>query len=156
SVFREGGMTMPWGEDYVWQVPVCTQQVNFLMLDMFRCGVRNNLGAKIHYYVMPHTPGNTPASWRRQFYGDLGHRANVLNLFESRPVQAAYTENHTSDPAMYREVRKSLYELGQFEDVVQEGRVRPGVAGLWFSEAADVWDDNAAPFDAAKRTLYVA
>jgi hypothetical protein len=22
SVFREGGMTMPWGEDYIWQVPV--------------------------------------------------------------------------------------------------------------------------------------
>src|SRR5262249_50269853 len=73
-----------------------------------------------------------------------------------RPVQGAYTENHTSDPAMYQEVRKSLHELARFEDVVQDGRVRPGVAALWFSEAADVWDDNASPFDAAKRTLYVA
>ena len=28
SVFREDGMTMPWGEDYIFQVPVGTQQMN--------------------------------------------------------------------------------------------------------------------------------
>jgi hypothetical protein len=126
------------------------------MLDMFRCGVRHRPEAKIHYYVMPHTPNNTPASWRRQFYGDLAHGARVLNLFEYRPVQLAYTENHSSDPAMYTEVRRSLHELARFEDVVQDGRVRPGLAALWFSEAADVWNDNRAPFDAGKRTLYIA
>ncbi len=156
SLFREGGMTMPWGEDYIWQVPVGTQQMNFLMLDMFRCGVRNHPEAKIQYYVMPHTPGNTTASWRRQLYGDLGHGAKVLNLFEYRPVQLAYTENHCSDPAMFGEIRRSLHELARFEDVVQDGHVRPGVAALWFSEAADVWDDNRSPFDAGKRTLYIA
>ncbi len=156
SLFREGGMTMPWGEDYVWQVPVGTQQMNFLMLDMFRCGVRNNPEAKIQYYVMPHTPGNTTASWRRQFYGDLAHGAKVLNLFEFRPVQAAYTENHCSDPAMFQAVRQAFHELGRFEDVIQDGHVRPGIAGLWFSEAADVWDDNRSPNDAGKRSLYIA
>jgi hypothetical protein len=156
SLFREGALTMPWGEDYIWQVPVATQQINFLMLDMFRCGVRNRPDAKIHYYVMPHTPGNTTPSWRRQFYGDLAHGAKVLNLFEYRPVQLAYTENHCSDPAMYAEVRRSLHELARFEDIIQDGHVRAGVAALWFSEAADVWDDNRAPFDAAKRTLYAA
>ena len=62
SLFREGGMTMPWGEDYIWQVPVGTQQMNFLMLDMFRAGIKGKKDAKIHYYVMPHTPGNTTAS----------------------------------------------------------------------------------------------
>ena len=100
---------------------------------------------------MPHTPGNTPASWRRQFYGDIGHGAKVLNLFEFRPVQAAYTENHVSAPAMYQEVRKGLHELGKFEDIMQDGQVRPAKAALWFSETADVWDDHERPFDAAKR-----
>jgi hypothetical protein len=156
SLFREGGMTMPWGEDYIWQVPVGSQQMNFLMVDMFRAGVRGRPDARIHYYVMPHAPGSTPNSWRRQFYGDLAHGAKVLNLFEFRPVQAAYTENHVTSPAMYQEVRRGLHELGRFEDIVQDGRVRPGVAALWFSEAADVWDDNHPPFDAAKRALYVA
>ena len=156
STFREGGLTMPWGEDYIWQVPVGTQQMNFLMLDMFRCGIKGKPEAKIHYYVMPHTPGNTPNSWRRQFYGDLAHGAKVLNLFEYRPVQAAYTENHCSDRAMYQAIRQNLYELGQFEDIIQDGQVRPGVAGLWFSEAADVWDDYQHSLGAGKRSLYIA
>src|SRR5262249_26469183 len=94
--------------------------------------------------------------WRRQFYGDIGHGVKVFNLFEFRPVQAAYTENHVNSPAMYQEVRKGLHELGKFEDIVQDGGVRPGLAALWFSEAGDVWDDNRAPFDAAKRALYLA
>src|SRR5262249_33978500 len=156
SLFREGGMTMPWGEDYIWQVPVGTQQMNSIMVDMFRAGIRGKAEAKIHYYVMPHWPGNTPASWRRQFYGTVGHGAKVLNLFEYRPVQAAYTENHVSRPEMYREVRRGMHELARFEDIVQEGQVRPGAVGLWFSEAADVWEDNRAPFDVAKRCLYIA
>ncbi len=156
SMFREGGMTMPWGEDYIWQVPVGTCQMNFLMVDMFRAGIRGKKDAKIHYYVMPHTPGNTTATWRRQFYGDLAHGVKVFNLFEYRPVQAAYTENHCSDPAMFKEIRKSFHELGTFEDFVQDGAVRPAEAGLWFSEAADVWDDYQHSFGAGKRSLYIA
>src|SRR5262249_54054023 len=41
-------------------------------------------------------------------------------------------------------------------DLVQDGAVKPGVAALWFSEAADVWDDHASPFDADERALYLA
>jgi hypothetical protein len=156
SVFREGGMTMPWGEDYIWQVPVATQQMNEIVVDMFRAGVANRPGARIQYYVMPHWPGNTPAGWRRQFYGALAHGVKIINLFEFRPVQAAYTENHVSLPEMYQAVRTAIYELGNFEEIVQDGRVRPAQAGLWFSEAADVWQDNHAPYGAGKRTLYIA
>ncbi|MFN4260255.1 MAG: beta-galactosidase trimerization domain-containing protein [Gemmataceae bacterium] len=156
SVFREEGMTQPWGEDYIWQVPVGTQQMNFIMLDMYRAGIRGKPNAKIHYYVMPHWPGNTPNSWRRQFYGDIGHGAKIFNLFEFRPVQVAYTENHVSLPEMFQETRRGFHELGQFEDIVQDGQVRPAQTALWFSETADAWDDNRHPFDAAKRCLYIA
>lgn len=154
SIFREEGMTMPWGEDYIWQVPVGSLQMNSIMVDMFRAGLRGKPSAKIHYYVMAHTPGNTTHSWRRQFYGDLAHGAKVLNLFEFRPVQAAYTENHVSSPAMYQEVRKSIHELGTFEDIIQDGQVVPAKTALWFSETGDVWDNHKAPFDVAKRCLY--
>lgn len=154
SVFREQGMTLPWGEDYIWQVQVGSQQMNSIMLDMYRCAVRPFPRAKIHYYVMPHTPGNTTAAWRRQFYGDLAHGAKVLNLFEFRPVQFGYTENHCSDPAMYQEIRKSFHELGTFEDIVQDGTIPTAQAAMFFSEASDVWDDLKPPFAAAKRTLW--
>ncbi len=156
TLFRESGMTMPWSEDYIFQVPVGSQQMNFLSLDLFRAGIRGHPGAKIQFYVMPHWPGNTPENWRRQFYGDIGHGAKIFNLFEFRPVQAAYTENHCSFPEMYAEVGRSIHELGLFEDIVQDGTVRAGVAGLWFSEAGDIWKDNRPPFAAAKRTLYIA
>jgi hypothetical protein len=156
TLFREGGMTMPWSEDYIFQIPVGSQQMNFLSLDLFRAGIRSHPAAKIHFYVMPHWPGNTPESWRRQFYGDIAHGAKIFNLFEFRPVQAAYTENHVSHPDMYREIRESLHELGLFEDIVQDGVLPTGVAALWFSETGDIWNCSRAPFAAAKRTLYIA
>ncbi len=156
TVFQQDAMTMPWSEDYIWQLPVGTQQMNFINLDLFRAGIQDKPDAKIDYYVMPHWPGNTPNAWRRQFFGDLGHGMQIVNLFEFRPVQLAFTENHVNLPAMYHSVRQALYELGQFEDIIQTGRVRPGLAALWFSETADIWDDNAGAFAAGKRALYIA
>ena len=156
TVFRRGGMTMPWGEDYIWQVPMGTQQMNFINLDLFRAGIKGKPDAKILYYVMPHWPGNTPNSWRRQFYGDVAHGMKIVDLFEFRPVQAAYTENHCSLPEMYLEVRRSFYEMGLFEDIMQDGQVEPGTAALWFSETGDIWGDRRNPFSAGKRALYIA
>lgn len=156
TLFRRQGMTMPWSEDYIWQIPVGSQQMNFMNLDLCRAGIKHHPQAKIHFYVMPHWPGNTPRSWRRQFYGDLAHGMKIVNLFEFRPVQAAYTENHVSLPEMYREVRRAFCELGTFEDLVQAGQVSPGVIALWRSEAGDVWHDHDPPFGAGLRTLYVA
>jgi len=156
TLFREGGMTMPWSEDYIWQLPMGTQQMNFINLDLFRAGLKGKPDAKIHYYVMPHWPGNTLKSWRRQFYGDVAHGMKIVNLFEFRPVQAAYTENHVDLPEMYLEVRRAFYEMGLFEDIMQDGSVEPGVAALWFSETGDIWNDRRPPFDTDKRALYIA
>lgn len=154
--FRQEGLTLPWGEDYVWCVPLGSPQMNGLCLDLFRAGLRGKPHRRILYYVMPHAPGNTPAAWRRMFHHALGHGMKILDLFEFRPVQAAYTENHVSDPAMYAMVLKTLRELGQYEDVVQAADREPAQVGLWFSEASDIWDDTAGSFGAAKRALYVA
>ncbi len=155
-LFREGALTMPWSEDFIWQVPVGSPQMNTISLDQFRAALKGKPRAKIQFYVMPHAPGNTPAMWRRQFYGDLAHGMNIVNLFELRPVQAAYTENHVSSNEMYLEVRRALHELGTFEDIVQDGQVAPGTVGIWFSEVSDIWNGNEPPYAAAKRSLYIA
>ncbi len=156
KLFREGGMTMPWSEDYIWQVPVGTQQMSFILLDLGRAANRYHPDRVIHFYVMPHWPGNTPNSWRRLFYGALGHGMKIVNLFELRPVQAAYTENYVNLPEMYRTVRQALYELGTFEEIVQDGQVSWGRTAMWWSETGDVWDNHRAPFGAEKRGLYIA
>lgn len=156
TLFRKGGMTMPWGEDYIWQIPVGSQQMNTLQIDMFRAANRYQPQRDIHFYVMPHWPGNTINGWRRMFYSSIAHGATIINLFEFRPVQVAYTENHVSLPEMYREVRRGFHELATFEDIVQDGRVRWGNAAFWYSAAGDAWNNHRAPFGANKRSLYVA
>ncbi len=156
NCFREDGLTMPWAEDYIWQVPVGSPQMNEINLDLFRAGIRGKPDRKIHYYVMPHWPGNTPNMWKRQFYGALAHGMKIINLFEFHPVWMAYTENHVSSQKMFETVLRSFREYGLFEDIVQGGIVREAKAGLWFSETADIWSDNAGSFAAGKRSLYIA
>jgi len=156
TVFREDGMTLPWSEDYIWQVPIGTPQMNNINLDLFRAALRHRPDRKILYYVMPHMPNNTPRQWRRLFYGALAHGMKIVDLFEFRPVHVAYTENHVDDPAMYKMVLGSFRELGLFEDIVQDGRVRSAEAALWFSETGDIWGDSRGSFAAAKRALYTA
>jgi hypothetical protein len=155
TLFRRNAMTMPWGEDYIWQIPVGTQQMNNIQLDMFRAANRYAKDRDIHFYVMTHTPGNTVNSWRRLFYSALGSGMTMVNLFEFNPVQVAYTENHTSNPEMYHAVRVAFGELQKFEDVVQDGGVRWGNAALWYSIAGDAWENHAGSFGSAKRTLFV-
>jgi hypothetical protein len=156
NCFREDGMTLPWAEDYIWQLPVGTPQMNSINLDLFRAGNRGKPDRKILYYVMPHYPGNTPAMWRRLFYNALGHGMTIVNLFEFHPVWMAYTENHVTSDEMFGMVLKTFRELGLYEDIVQSGQVRPAEVGLWFSQTADIWGDNEGSFAAAKRGLYIA
>jgi len=156
SCFREGGMTMPWSEDYIWGMPMGTPQMNEISVDLFRAGMRHNPDGKIMMYVMPHSPGNLPEMWKRMWYTAMGHGTKIFNLFEFDPVWAAYTENHVNDPAMYGMVLKTMREYGTFEDIVQTGGVRPSQVGIWFSETGDIWHDNAGSFAAAKRALYIS
>lgn len=154
--FRKEAMTQPWSEDYIFQMPVATPQMNNINLDLLRAGSRYHPDQKLHYYCMAHWPSNRPDMWRRMFYSALGHGMQIVNLFEFRPVQVAYTENHVTHLPMYEQVLKSYRELGRFEEIIQVGRPRHGKVGLWFSETADIWGDNEGSFAAAKRTLYAA
>lgn len=156
TCFREEGLTLPWSEDYIWQVPVGSPQMNNISLDLFRAGLRGKPDRKILFYAMPHWPGNTPNMWRRLHYGALGHGMKIMDLFEFQPVWMAYTENHVTRPEMYGMVLKSFRELGLFEDIIQDGQVRAADAGIWFSETGDIWGDTQGSFGAGKRSLYVA
>ena len=156
TCFRQDGMTLPWSEDYIWQVPVGTAQMNGINLDLFRAGNRGKPDREILYYVMPHFPGNTPNMWRRLWHNAIGHGATILNLFEFDPVWAAYTENHVTGKEMYAAVLKAIRELGLYEDIIQSGQVRQAEVGLWFSETGDIWGDNWPSYGAAKRGLYIA
>lgn len=156
TCFRDDGMTLPWSEDYIWQVPVGSPQMNGINLDFARASIRGKPGRRILYYVMPHMPGNTPDMWRRLWHNAIGHGATILNLFEFNPVWVAYTENHVTGREMYAAVLRAMREMGLYEDIMQDGLRRSAEVGLWFSETADIWGDNEQSFGAAKRALYTA
>lgn len=156
TCFRDDGLLMPWSEDYAWQVPIGTPQMNGINLDLARAGLRGKPDRKIMFYVMPHSPGNIPDMWRRLWHNAIGHGATNLNLFEFDPVWVAYTENHVTGKPMYAEVLRGIRELGLYEDIIQTGTRRPAETALWFSETGDIWRDNTPSFGAAKRALYTA
>ena len=155
-MFREDGMTMPWDADFVFGRAEGSQQMNFSRDDLCRAGLKGKPERKILTYVMPHWPGNTPTSWRRQFYGDIAHGTKIVNIYWIVPVQASGTENYVNSPEMYQGVRESLYEMGLFEDIMQDGVIEPGLAAFWVGETGDIWRDRSKPFVPDRRTLYVA
>ena len=85
-------MTMGWTEDWAFQVPLGTQQMFMLSLDVFRAGLRTKKTSNppdasipappIQVYTIQEFPGNNPTSWTRLFWGDLAHGLKILNLLK--------------------------------------------------------------------------
>jgi hypothetical protein len=78
---RLGAVTMGWSEDYAFQIPLATPQMNNLRVDMIRSGLRKRPNPQMMQYIMPHTPGNTAREWRMLLFSDLAHGVNIINLY---------------------------------------------------------------------------
>lgn len=137
--FKMKAMTMPWSEDYVWQIPEFSIQATGYLTSGLRAGAKyHNL--PIHMYIMPHSPGNTPRDFRLSFYTAVAHGAKMINYFCATPMAVAATENYiaTDDLAMFKQVHACSHEAGIFEDYVLDGKVRPARVGLLLSPVDDV------------------
>ena len=140
--FKLKAMTMPWSEDYVWQVPEFSVQVIGYVTSAFRAGAKYH-NMPIHMYVMPHSPGNTPRDFRLSFYTCVAHGAKMINYFCASPLAVAATENYvaTGDLAMWRAIHDCTHAAGLFEDYVMDGQVRPAKVGLLLSSVDDIMID---------------
>lgn len=137
--FKIGAMSMPWSEDYVWQIPEFSVQVIGYLTSAFRAGAKYH-DNPIHMYVMPHSPGNTPASFQRSFYTVVAHGTKMVNYFCASPLATGATENYiaTGDLAMWKAVHDCTHEAGLFEDYIMDGKVKPARVGLLLSSVDDV------------------
>lgn len=137
--FKMQALTMPWSEDYVWQIPEFSVQVSGYLTSALRAGAKYHQ-QPIHMYVMPHSPGNTPRDFRLSFYTCVAHGAKMVNYFCATPLAVGYTENYvaTDDLDMWRQIHACSHEAGVFEDYVMDGRVRPAKVGLLMSSVDDV------------------
>ena len=59
-------MTQPWSEDYIFQMPVATQQMNNVNLDLLRAGVRSKPNQKT-LLLLSTWPGRFPRTGAASF-----------------------------------------------------------------------------------------
>jgi hypothetical protein len=138
DVFRRGGATMPWTEDYLWQVPGASSQMAAWLVDAFRAAGDDLV---IRFYVMPHSPANTDTDFRLIHYAVLGHGAKVIDHFSVGP-QHFCTENYVDwrDVSRYQQIHDIIREVGRVDDLLYEGRVRPAKAAVLLSNTTDLWE----------------
>ena len=184
--FREGALTLPWAEDWIWQSPVGSQQVMTLSIEALRSGMywvgepaevprelcdstwnvatgaySRLVAAPKHVdmlmYVMKHFPGNTNNSWTRQLFGDLAHGVNRFDLFLFEPSTSGYTCDYVdSDGGAYPAVRAGTNMVGTFEDIVAAGARVGASVAVLYSETADIWLSSTGTYSSELRSLYIA
>lgn len=137
--FKIGAMTMPWSEDYVWQIPEFSVQVTGYLVSAFRAGAKYH-DNPIHMYICPHSPGNTPRSMERSFYTAVAHGTKMVNYFCASPLAVGGTENYiaSDDLPMWKAIHDRSHEAGLFEDYVMDGHVRPAKVGLLLSSVDEI------------------
>jgi hypothetical protein len=137
--FKLRAMSMPWTEDYAWQIAEFSPQVVGYLLSGLRAGAKYD-DLPIHMYVMPHSPGQIPSEFRLSYYASIAHGAKMINYFCASPSAVGYTENYIDsyDLKMWRELHKCTHEAGIFEDYVMDGKVRPAKVGLLLSSVDEL------------------
>jgi hypothetical protein len=137
--FKMRGMTMPWSEDYVAQIPEFSIQVVGYQTSGFRAGAKYHK-LPIMMYVMPHYPNQVPRDFRLSFYTCIAHGATKTNYFCASPLATGGTENYivTDGLPMWRAVHDVTHEAGTFEDYVLDGTVRPAKVGLLLSSVDEI------------------
>jgi len=159
--FKLKAMTMPWSEDYVWQIPDFSIQIIGYLVSAFRAGAKYH-NMPIHMYVMPHSPGNTPKDFRLSFYTCVGHGAKMINYFCASPLAVGGTENYvaTADLAMWRAIYDCSHSAGIFEDYVMDGNVRQAKVGLLLSSVDDIMtgvnNSTLALHNNERKAIYLA
>jgi hypothetical protein len=137
--FKLKAMSMPWTEDYAWQIAEFSPQVVGYLVSGLRAGAKYD-DLPIHMYVMPHSPGQIPDEFRMSFYCSIAHGAKMINYFCATPSAVGYTENYVDsyDLKMWQQIHKCTHEAGVFEDYVLDGKVRPAKVGLLLSSVDEL------------------
>ncbi|MBI2803441.1 MAG: hypothetical protein HYX68_00475 [Planctomycetes bacterium] len=136
DIFKHKGMSMIWAEDYIFSVPEVPQIISWSFAQM-RCAAKYH-NTPIHYYVMPHAPGQEPGFLRRNMVLSIGFGARHIDNFWVAPAER-YTENYVSwkYKDTFRVLSESIYDSAEVEKFVVEGKVRPAQAAIIMSKATD-------------------
>ncbi len=157
NVFRDGGMTMPWSEDWWWQVPEASPQSYGLLLDGLR-RASDYRGAPYCFYTIP-DPGETAEHMLRMNYFALGHQAKLINHFDiyNQILGTCDYIDFVESEAKFRVIHRILTDVGKIDARLYRARMRPAEAGVVLSLANDIWNtDDLLAQDPPKQNLYHA
>lgn len=157
-LFRRRGMTMPWTEDWIHQIPELSPQVMGYLTDVLRCAAKYE-NMPIQVYTMPHYPGQTPRDLTLSFYSTLAHGNKIINFFAAVPVYD-YTENYVAWEALgnWKAVRSLVHEVGMADDLLWNGKVRPAQVAILLSHTTDLYDEarGSSIYNFERKNLYFA
>ncbi len=147
DVFRDGGMTMPWSEDWWWQVPEASPQSYGLLVDALRRAADYHAGPYC-FYTIPdanyHEGSAIGSHLLRMNYFALGHQAKVIDHFNiyNQVFGTCDFIDFLESEAKYRAIHRILTEVGSIDERLAAARMRPAEAGIVLSVANDVWNND--------------
>jgi len=136
DIFKHNGMSMYWTEDYIFSVPEAPQIISW-MYAQIHCALKYN-HQPIHFYVMPHAPGQTADFLRRNMLFSIGAGTSHIDNFWIGP-QENFTENYIAwgYNDSFRVVHESIYDTAEVEKIQVGGKRRPARVALITGKATD-------------------
>ena len=136
DTFKHNGMSMFWSEDYIFSMADVPQVISWQFAQI-RCAVKYN-NQPIHFYVMPHAPGQTPGNFRRNNLLAIGSGARHIDHFWVAPAEE-FTENYVAWRWVdqFRAIQESIFDTAEAEIVVTEAKVRPAQVAVLIGKATD-------------------
>lgn len=136
DIFKHQGMSLFWAEDYIFSVPEVPQIISWQFAQM-RCAVKYH-GQPIHFYVMPHAPGQEAGFLRRNLVLSVGFGARHIDNFWVAPAEQ-FTENYVgwNYRDTFRTLSEAIYDSAEAERFQAGGTVRPARVGVLLSKATD-------------------
>ena len=148
DIFKHQGMNMFWAEDYLFSVPEPPQMISWSFAQM-RCATKYH-NTPIHYYVMPHAPGQEPGFLRRNMVLSVGFGARHIDNFWVGPEER-FTENYVAwkYKDTFRVLSEAIYDSAEVEKFQATGKVRPAEVAILMSKATD-YNESRLMVDRAK------
>jgi len=145
DMFKHKGMSAFWTEDYIFSVPETPQIVGWMFATAHAGAKYHNI--PIHFYVMPHAPGQVAEYLRRHMVYAVGAGSQHIDSFWVGPAES-FTENFVSwaYPDSYRALHESIYDAGEVEDISVTGKLRQAPVAVVLSKATD-FNERILPVD---------
>lgn len=136
DIFKYKGMSMFWTEDYIFSVPETPRMIAWQFAQIHSATKYH--GQPIHFYVMPHAPGQLPEVLRRSMLYAVGSGAAHVDNFWVGPPER-FTENYVGYhyPETYRALSESMYDTAAIEKFLEAANRRKAKVAVIIGKATD-------------------